>query len=99
MALALAGTILLGYRLRVSQYRRRTAQQEAFARELIASQEHERQRIAAEDIDPKELILGVSDLGSTLAAESKAKGVHVLGVKKACEEAVRRIHAELKTKG
>ena len=57
------------------------------------------QRIAAEDIDPKELILGVSDLGSTLAAESKAKGVHVLGVKKACEEAVRRIHAELKTKG
>lgn len=44
----LLGLALLGYRQRVVQLRRRVAQQEAFARQLIASQEHERQRIAAE---------------------------------------------------
>jgi signal transduction histidine kinase/ligand-binding sensor domain-containing protein len=42
------GLALLGYRWRVSQYRQRSAQQEAFARELIVSQERDRQRIAAE---------------------------------------------------
>lgn len=47
-AMGLTGLLLLGYRWRVSQYRQRTAQQEAFARELIASQERERQRIASE---------------------------------------------------
>jgi CRISPR-associated protein Cst2 len=57
------------------------------------------QRIVAEDIDPKELILGVSDLESKLATELKAKGIAVLGVKAACAEAVKRINAELKIKG
>ncbi len=56
------------------------------------------QRIEAEDIDPKELLLGVADLGSKLASDLKAKGVTVLGVVKACEEAVKRINAELKIK-
>jgi CRISPR-associated protein Cst2 len=57
------------------------------------------QRIVTEDIDPEELILGVSDLESKLATELKAKGVAVLGVKAACAEAVRKINAELKIKG
>ena len=56
------------------------------------------QRLAAQDIDPKELILGVSDLESTLATELKSKGVVVFGVKKACEEAVKRINTELNIK-
>lgn len=56
------------------------------------------QRIASQDIDPKELIVGVSDLESKLATELKGTGTTVLGVKKACEEAVKRIHAELKIK-
>jgi CRISPR-associated protein Cst2 len=56
------------------------------------------QRIATADIDPKELILGVSDLDSQLAKELNAKGVVVHGVKAACAEAVKRINAELKVK-
>jgi CRISPR-associated protein Cst2 len=55
-------------------------------------------RIDAEDIDPKELILGVADTKSKLADDLRAKGVTVLGVVKACEEAVKRINAELKIK-
>lgn len=47
-AICLIGLALLGYRQRVTQLRRRVAQQEAFARELITSQERERKRIAAE---------------------------------------------------
>ncbi|OWK34207.1 type I-B CRISPR-associated protein Cas7/Cst2/DevR [Fimbriiglobus ruber] len=57
------------------------------------------QRLAAEDLDPKELIVGVSDLECKLAADLKARQVPVYGVKKACEEAVKRITAELKIKG
>ena len=57
------------------------------------------QRLAAEDIDPKELILGVSDLESKLATELRAKGVAVFGNKKACEAAVAKINAELNIKG
>lgn len=56
-------------------------------------------RLAAEDIDPKELILGVADKESKLATDLKAKGVAVFGVRKACDEAVARINAELKIKG
>ncbi len=55
-------------------------------------------RIDAGDIKPDELILGVADLGSKLATDLKAKGVTVLGVVKACDEAVKRINAELKIK-
>ena len=56
-------------------------------------------RLANGDIDPKELILGVSDLDSTLAGVLKAKGVPVFGVRKACDEAVKQINAELKSGG
>jgi CRISPR-associated protein Cst2 len=55
-------------------------------------------RINAGDIDPKELILGVADLGSKLASDLMVKGVTVLGVVKACDEAVKRINAELTIK-
>ncbi len=48
VGLCLLGVAGLGYRRRIVQLRRRVAQQEAFAREMIASQERERQRIAAE---------------------------------------------------
>jgi signal transduction histidine kinase/ligand-binding sensor domain-containing protein len=44
----LVGLALLGYRQRVAQLRRRVAQQESFAQQLIASKESERKRIAAE---------------------------------------------------
>lgn len=56
------------------------------------------QRIAAEDIDPKELILGASNLDFKLVTDLKGKDVLALGVKKACEEAVKRINAALKIK-
>ena len=46
--LCVAGAGLLIYYWRTAQYRRRAAQQEAFARQLIESQERERQRLAAE---------------------------------------------------
>jgi len=56
-------------------------------------------RIANGDIDPQELIVGVSDLQSTLASLLKAKGVQVFGVRKACEEAVMQINAQIKSGG
>lgn len=46
--LALAGLALGGYRWRVAIYRGRAERQEAFSRQLLASQEQERKRIAAE---------------------------------------------------
>jgi len=48
VVMALAGLTFLGYRQRVAFYRKRVARQEEFARALIASQERERQRFAAE---------------------------------------------------
>lgn len=56
-------------------------------------------RIANGDVDPKELIVGVSDLQSTLASLLKAKGVQVFGVRKACDEAVTQINAQIKSGG
>lgn len=53
-------------------------------------------RIGNGDIHPKELIAGVSDLESKMAGLLKANGVPVFGVRKACDEAVTRINAELK---
>lgn len=47
-AMALAGLVLAGYRWREAIYRARAERQEAFSRQLIASQEQERKRIAAE---------------------------------------------------
>ena len=52
-------------------------------------------RIANDDIDLKELTVGVSDLESKLAGILKAKGVPVFGVRKACDEAVTRINDAL----
>jgi len=47
-ALAVGGMVFAGYRRRVARLHRRHAAQEAFSRQLIESQERERQRIAAE---------------------------------------------------
>lgn len=57
------------------------------------------QRIAAKDLDSKELLLGVSDLKSKLATEMEAVGVAVSGVKAACAAAVERINSQLGFKG
>ena len=48
VSLAVAGMIALVWRQRVSRFERAHAAQQAFSRQLIASQEHERKRIAAE---------------------------------------------------
>jgi signal transduction histidine kinase len=48
VSLGLVGTAVLAFRYRVARLEQRHRQQEAFARQLIASQEAERQRIAAE---------------------------------------------------
>jgi CRISPR-associated protein Cst2 len=53
-------------------------------------------RIAAGDIDPKELVAGVSDLDSALAKQLAKADVTPVGVKAACIEAVKRTNAELK---
>jgi len=47
-AMALTGLVLVGYRWRMAIYQARAERQEAFSRQLIASQEQERKRIAAE---------------------------------------------------
>ncbi len=60
------------------------------------------ERIDAEDINPRELIFGAGNVNnpdSELVANLKKRGVATFGVKKACEEAVKRINAELKIKG
>ncbi|MEO8679984.1 MAG: type I-B CRISPR-associated protein Cas7/Cst2/DevR [Vicinamibacterales bacterium] len=54
-------------------------------------------RIANGDIDPNELIVGMSDLESKLASHLKAKDVQVFGVRKACDEAVTQINAQIKS--
>ena len=56
-------------------------------------------RLANGDIDPKELILGVSDLDSKLAGELKARDVPVFGIRAACDEAVKQIQDTLKSGG
>ena len=56
------------------------------------------QRIRAGDIAADELIAGVGDLDSPLAAELKSAGVKVCGVKAACAAAVTRVDGSLKTK-
>jgi signal transduction histidine kinase len=47
-ALSIAGLVYLTWRLRTAQWKQRQATQRAFSRELLASQERERKRIAAE---------------------------------------------------
>ena len=53
------------------------------------------QRIKAGDIAANELVAGVGDLESPLAAELKSVGVEARGVKAACTEVVKRINAKL----
>ncbi len=53
------------------------------------------QRIQAGDIEVKELIVGVSNLDSSLAKEMASVGVEICGVKAACAEAIKRINAGL----
>ncbi len=48
LALSIAGLIYLAWQLRTAQWKQRQAAQRAFSRELLASQERERKRIAAE---------------------------------------------------
>jgi signal transduction histidine kinase/ligand-binding sensor domain-containing protein len=48
IGLGVAGAVWLGYEYRVRQLRRAQARQQAFARQLIESQENERRRIAVE---------------------------------------------------
>jgi signal transduction histidine kinase len=48
VALTVTGVIWSGYQYRITQLKRAQATQQAFSRQLIASQEAERQRIAAE---------------------------------------------------
>lgn len=55
-------------------------------------------RLASEDILPTELVVGVADLESKLATDLKSKGVAVFGVRKACDEAVKLINAQLTVK-
>ncbi len=55
-------------------------------------------RLESGDIAADELIVGVSDLSSPLAADLKAQGVIVMGVKAAAAEAVKRINAKLGVK-
>jgi len=56
-------------------------------------------RVLAGDISKDELIVGVSDMDSSLAKECASSGIAVHGVKKACAEAIKRINTELKIKG
>ncbi len=48
LALSVAGLLYAGYRRRIGRLKRRRAEQDAFARRLIESQEAERKRIAGE---------------------------------------------------
>jgi CRISPR-associated protein Cst2 len=52
-------------------------------------------RLVSEDIRAEELIVGMADTESELAAELKARHVSVLGVVKACEQAVAAINNHL----
>lgn len=56
-------------------------------------------RIGVGDIDPKELIAGVSNLESKVAADLKRAGVTVVGVKAAAAKAVALIDSKLGIKG
>jgi CRISPR-associated protein Cst2 len=56
------------------------------------------QRIKSGDIDKKELIVGVTEPDSALAKQLAEGGIDPVGVKAACDQAVKRINAELKIK-
>ncbi|MBV9480532.1 MAG: hypothetical protein JO249_07250 [Acidobacteria bacterium] len=86
--LGIAGLIYFAWRLRTAQWRQRQAAQRAFSRELLASQERERKRIAAELHDSigqrlvviKNLaLLRLQDQNGNLAAREQVEEI--------CEEA------------
>jgi signal transduction histidine kinase len=88
IALSIAGLIYLAWRLRTAQWKRRQAAQRAFSRELLASQEREGKRIAAELHDSigqrlvviKNLaLLRLQDQNGNLAAREQVEDI--------CEEA------------
>jgi CRISPR-associated protein Cst2 len=56
------------------------------------------QRIKSGDIDMKELIVGITEPDSALAKQFAAGGIDPVGVKAACDQAVKRINAALKAK-
>jgi CRISPR-associated protein Cst2 len=56
-------------------------------------------RVAAGDVQAKELVLGVGDLESELAAQFKAVGVAVLGVRAACDRVCQVVNDRLGVKG
>jgi CRISPR-associated protein Cst2 len=56
------------------------------------------QRIKSGDIDKKEIIVGVAEPDSPLAKELAEGGIAPVGVKAACEQAVKRINVELNIK-
>jgi signal transduction histidine kinase len=86
--LSIAGLIYLAWQLRTAQWKQRQAAQRAFSRELLASQERERKRIAAELHDSigqrliviKNLaLLRLQDQNGNLAAREQVEDI--------CEEA------------
>jgi CRISPR-associated protein Cst2 len=56
------------------------------------------QRIKSGDIDKKEIVVGVAELDSPLAKQFADGGINPVGVKAACDQAVKRINTELKIK-
>lgn len=77
LGLLLAGSLIWALWWITSRYRRRVAQQEAFARRLIDSQEHERQRIAAELHDGLGQSLVIIGRRALLSLESIEDTEHV----------------------
>ena len=56
-------------------------------------------RIESGDVNKDELIVGAADLSSPLAEQLQQLGITPVGVKAACEDAVKRINSELKSEG
>jgi signal transduction histidine kinase/ligand-binding sensor domain-containing protein len=73
-SLAALGIVALAWRYRVAQFRRNEAVQHAFSRQLIASQENERKRIAAELHDSLgQRLVVVRNLAMFFLREHRAK--------------------------
>jgi signal transduction histidine kinase/ligand-binding sensor domain-containing protein len=70
----LIASITIGHQRRVQGLHRRNAQQEEFAKQLIESQEHERQRISSEVHDSLGQELAIIKLRARAAASREANG-------------------------
>lgn len=102
MALSALGVVALAYRYRMAQVQRRLAVQEAFARQLIETQERDRQRIAAElhdslgqnlQVIKNRALLGVTQ-GGLMAAQRQFQELNELAA--AAIEEVRAIAHDLR---